>query len=780
MSSKGIINGPMYETARFSTQYLNVPPSKHRLYNALGLMIGLYMGRKIMDILVGQTPDGKPVDKDDLIPPFKPLHGLLKYDHFSDDPKMRWMRVTDQMVPGILAGLGAMGGSFMFFREPYKMMAKTVSKLPAEKFMLGHAEQYMLFQQFKVLSRIAGIAAVPGSASGFGILPSTINYSTVLGGAFSTGAERNAAAGLPGVRELFNTHSSFPLRWHRLIKRMESYLSQNHSPSPEKLEEYLNGLIKPLFNGATQKQMNELKELVIARRKKVLDMGLSLRETEVKLAEEMRNMFSDMNLETTLIQVGLDPREAAVGDMGVLSTLARWCSKVMRPGTEKELEKTHDMLVQGLEMRHPELAGRKFDRNAYKSAQTGTRKAAAAGLLGVSAASLGLVAMSKDAEMADLDGPYGGEGSGTAINTEKPKHHVHAKRNHGLINGKVLDTAEGVTGMIQAGIGSHRVHCAVGLTVGSWLGDKLMDALTGVDFKGSTLAKDDIWEPLQKFHGILKFNPNSDLPKEKWMQVLRWAVPGVLGAVAVVQGSRMYFENRHAKVKKAVYLDEVEDKATFAQSAPWSYTSAIASLFGSASGLQMLPFTNYATSLGTRYSLASGRKVSLPVVGKYWSNNSTLFPYGPPGMINLLIKEAVNNKAYDPELLETYAIGILKPWFKKVTPAQIESFVMEVHRVRDKFFKEGGVPEDMKAELEKELKQHFKGAGLEHTLEDIGLNPMCATIAENGWSGAIANHLGAKKNIDHIKEQYRESFLERHSKRKQAAENSQGPTTPGR
>lgn len=838
MASKGIINGPVYEAARFSTQYLNVPPGKHRLYNAFGLMIGLYMGRKVMDILAGETPDGKPVDKDDLIPPLKPLHGIFAYDHFSDDPKMRWMRVADQIIPGMLGGLGAMGGSFMFFREPYVKMTKTVSKLTPEKFMLGHAEQSMLFHQFKVLSRLAGISAVPGSASGFGIFPSTLNYSTTLGSAFSTGAERNMSAGLPGVRGFFNTYSSMPMRWHRLILRMESYLKNNPSPNPEKLEEYLNGLIKPLFNGVTAKQMEEAKALILETRKFTAEAAKSLSTfrasslTEVetrlntliadapdefikkrmgvlkgklltecekiiaefkdpavqqkKIKEQIAStfsleniVFSDMGFEKLLIKLDLDPRQAAVGDMGTLSTLANWCGKILRPSTAKEMEHTHDMLVQGLEMRHPELKNKAFDPNAYKHAQTKTRKAIAGSLLGVSAAGVGAVMLSKDAEMADLEGDFSKDSAGIQ-NDGKPRHHVHTKRNHGLVNGKILDTAEGITGMIQSGIGSHRVHCAAGLTAGMWLGDKIMDALTGVKFDGRILAKDDIWEPLQKLHGILKFNPNSDLPKDKWMQVLRWGVPGVIGAVAVVQGSRMFFEKRHATVKKAVYLDEVEDKGTFAQSNPWSYASAVASLFGSASGLQMLPFGNYATSLGTRYSLGSGRKVSLPVVGKYWSNNSTLFPYGPPGMIELLIKESVNNKSFDPELLETYAIGILKPWFKKVTPAQIESFVMEVHRVRDKFFQEGGVPEEMKAQLEQELKAHFKGAGLEDTLEHIGLDPMKATIAENGWSGAIANALGGKGTVDRIKHDYRESYAERHRKRLKDEKEAPQQPTPGR
>jgi hypothetical protein len=778
MSAGDIINGPVYSVARFSTKYLNVPPSKHRLFNALGLMAGLYVGRQMMNIMVGETPDGEKVDKEDLIAPLKPLHGILAYEHYSDDPKMRWLRVTDQIIPGIIGGIGAVAGSYFFFREPSQKMTKEIMRLNPGDMTLRHAEQLMLFNQFKTLARVAGFNAIPGSASGLGLMPSALNYSTTLGSAFSIGAERNMAAGLPWLRELFNSPSSIPFRWHRLIeKKLIPQLIENPSRKPKELIQMLEGTFKQLANYITEEQVQKIADKVLLRRNKILDMGLAPAETQKKIAEEMKTMFSDLGMENLLLEIGVDPREVAVGDAGALTSIANWCSKILNPAAARKTAEIRKELLYSIEKRHPELKNKPFDPDRHLHTQTPARKAAAASLLGVAGASLGAVALSKDTEMSDLKGERSDKDLVTTTSTVGHKHHVHSKRNHGFVNGKLLDTAEGITGMVQAGIGSHRVHCAMGLMVGSWLGDKIMDALTGISFMGDKkIPKEDVWEPLQKFHGALKFNPHSDLPKDKWMQVLRWGVPGVLGALAVMQGSQIFFHKRHNEVKKAETLDEVEARATFAQSRPWGYTAAIASLFGSASGLQVLPFTNYATSLGTRYSLGAGRKVSLPVVGKLWSNNPTLFPYGPPGMINMLIKEAVNNKSFDPELLETEAIGILKPWFKNVTPAQIEAFVMEVHKVRDKFFKEGGVPEEFKKELETELSQHFKGAGLEQTLRDIGLDPSKAEIAQNGWSGAIANILGSKGAVNKIAKDYQASYRERLETSRKKAENQPEPT----
>ncbi len=763
---KGLINGPVYEVARFGTEYLNVPPNKHRLYNAVGLMAGLYMGRKIMNILVGQTPDGKEIPAEDIIAPIKPLRGILAYDHFSDNPHDRWMKVLDLMAPAVIGGVGAVGGSYMFFREPILRTRKATTAVPLGKFGLEQAEQVSLLGQYDTLSKIAGAAALPGSAAGLSFIPSTANYSTALGMAFTTGAERTVGA--PGLRAFFNSHSSFPWRWHVLVGKMTQYLAHNPSASPERIDAYMQGIIKPLFNGVTKEQLHKLTDMVLAKRNAFVRNGKLVAHSEEAIAKSVKDLFADMGFEKMLMDVGLDPREAAVGDVGIVTTLSRWIGDGLGMKTSKKMDDARKAMIESIEQRFPELKGKPFDAMAHKHAQSDTIKAGALGLLGVSTVSVGAVALAKDVGMADMN-PAKTKDESTdkttnpANTARNPKHHqVHSKHRHGFVDGKLLDMSEGVTGMLSAAIGAHRVHCAVGLTLGSWLGDKFMDSLTGVKFSGTKVSKEEVWKPLQKIYKKMAFNPHSDHMNDRWMQVLRWGLPGVLGAFGAVQGSRLFFEERSNEVKKSDFLDEAEDKATFQQARPWTYTAALTSLLGFPSGASMIPFTNYGTHLGTRFSMASGRKVSMPVIGKIWSNNPTLFPFAPPGMIDLMIKEAVHNKSFDPELLETYAVGVLKPWFDNVTPQQIEAFVLEVHKIRDKFFKEGGVPETFKATLEKELKEHLKGAGLEHTLEEIGLDPMKAHIANNGLSGKIANLLGAESDVNKTSRSFVEKYKKRH------------------
>lgn len=778
---KSFLGEAVYDFSYWSARYLNVPPNKHRLYNAIGLAAGLYLGRKAMDIIMGETIGGKKIDPKDLPAPLRPFCGVLHYDHFSDDPKDRWMKVFDLMATGTLGGIGAAAGSAQFFREPFFKPIQARMDWSAEKFMLSDAEHRALAHISKPWGLLSGASAVFGSASGFGLFPSPVNYSATLGTVFSLRSGRTMAA--PGLRRLFNAHSHHPFRPTKLVNRLIDYLAANPDAHPERIESYARGILKTWFKHADASHIKAFGEEVLAQRARFLENGHLPEKAEAAVRDALRQTLGDLGMENTFIKIGLDPREAAIGDVGFISAIGQLVGDLTGMHTSRKMEATRNLIREGLEIRHPELKKIPFIPRAPRYADT-THKTAAAGVfLGTGAAAIGLIANARDTNLYDLNPapgnhlPHGPRDiPAPPQEDEHPVHHmVHSKRQHGFVDGKLLDTAEGITGMLSGGIGLHRIHCAAGLTAGTWLGDKVMEALTGVGFQGNRVPKEKVLKPLQKFYKALAYNPKSDLPHDKWMQIVRWAVPGVIGGLAVVEGSKLFFSKRHQEIKPGRYLDEAEDKATFAQSESWSATSAVSAVMGYPTGLPMLPFTNYSTNLGTRYSMASGRKVSLPILGKYWSNNSTLYPFGPPGMINLLIQEAVNNKSYDPELFETYAIGALKPWFKNVTPQQVESFVMRIHEVRDRFFREGGVPEEMKEQLAAELKAHLKGAGLEETLVEIGLDPLKAELASNGWSGSIANALGAGKKVEKIKESYAKNYLDRLRRRQEEAEGGEKP-----
>ncbi len=848
--SPGIFSGIQkgaYKVAHFATAYLNVPPNKHRLYNAVGLTVGLFGGRYMMDILVGQKPNGDKVHAEDVPLVLKPLHGVLHYDHFSDDPKYRWFKVVDQSIPAILAGIGAGVGSDMFFKNELHAVyselgkrrvgaAESAAKAAGEHTIIT-AEREALHHQDRVWSKFSSLAAVFGSASGFGLIPSWLNYSSTLGTKFTLNAERAMVAPWLGKflrKHLLNSHSLEPYRPNKLLASMIDHVVHNPAGVPQNMAETVEGLLKTWFRDVTPEQIENFKNAVLTARDEALK-GLSVAEhgnlekTEKAVRKHLQKLFMDLNgseneignLEQQLIAAGIDPRTAAIGDTGMFTTFARWVGDIPElfgfKGVTRKIKDSQKLMIQGIEQRNPGIIPQ-FGKHPHipdlGKANTASKIAAGA-FIGTGAGTIAAIGMAKDAQMTDLDPKHIAEGripshangnghdngapveqaeskspDGTTPEPKqsvpgKPRHVVHAKRHRGLINGQILDTAEGITGMFNAGIGLHRVHCAVGLWIGSFLGDELMKALTGWNFQGKKVNPEELWSPLRKLHQAgpgrqppLYFNPHSDATRDKWMQIFRWGVPAIMGTMAVIEGSKLFFQKRTDRIRDAKYLDDVDDKAAMAQSKPWSYTSAISGLFGFPTGLPMLPLVNYSTNLGTRFSMGSNRKVALPVVGKIWSNNPTLFPYGPPGMIDLMIKEAVHNKSYNPELLETYAIGVLKPWFENVTPQQVEDFVMHIHKIRDKFFKEGGVPEQFKAELNKEMKSHLHGAGLESTLRDIGLDPAQAHIGNNGLSGTIAEILGAKKPLEKIKSDYVASYTDR-LKKQQEQDLYKGSPSPG-
>ena len=810
-TNPGIINGPLYKAARLTTQYVNVPPSFHRLRNAIGLTLGLFLGRKAMDVLVGQTPDGTKVDPMDLPMPLRSICGVLPYDHFSDDPKDRWMKVFDRFVPAVTGGIGACMGSASFFQTSFLKPVEAKMAAPAKEFFLADAERQTLYHQAKPWSVMTGTSALFGSASGFGLFPSVSHYGADLGTLFVMRSERAAAP----LGALVNSHTHMPFRPTKLINNMIEYVAGNPTANPAQLNEYANGILKTWFRGVKDEQIQGFVDIVKKERAQFIKEGRLPEESAAKLKESMKKMLGDAGIEKTFIKLGLDPREAAFGDQGFISIISKTIGDTLGLGVSQKSEKTWQLVKEGIELRNPELAKKAFDASAHQYAPSVLQKGAAFGAIGASAAGMVAISTAKDADVGDLNtrpkagtelskelasadptadmaanavaaGTANVEGTpehllsptfGSRITPESiagAQHHIlHSKKQHGIVNGKVLDAAEGVTDMFNVinGVTSHRLYCAVGLTAGSWLGEEVMKALTGVNFFGVAVKKEDVLKPLQKVYKSLAFNPHSDLPKDKWMQIMRWGVPTAIGGAAVVVASGLFFKDKEKEFRDPKYLDDVEEAATFAQAKPWSYLSAVTALFGGSSGFAWIPGINYMTNLGTRYTMASGRKVSLPAVGAGWSNNSTLFPFGPPGMLDLLIRESVNNKSANPELLETYAVGVLKPWFDNVTPEQVEAFVMKVHEVRDQFFKEGGVPEDLKTQLKDELDAHLHGAGLEHTLQEIGLDPLKAHIGANGFSGKIADSLGSKKSVEQIKSKYTQSYLERlHDQRQNAAQ----------
>lgn len=329
------------------------------------------------------------------------------------------------------------------------------------------------------------------------------------------------------------------------------------------------------------------------------------------------------------------------------------------------------------------------------------------------------------------------------------------------VNGKPLATLEWGTTVLNVPPSLHRFKSALGLTCGLWLGSEMMKIMTGYDLNGKKQGLDSVHPKLQPLHGKLAYDYHSDNPADRWMKAFHNAVPGVLGALGTYQGSKHFFNKKSKASRNPVYLDEYERRAEMVLGQPWGVASAFSSMFSTVSGFSFLPGPNYGLTLGSRFTTTSGRKVAMPVAGKFWSNNNTIFPYNAPALIDHMIDYAAGNPSENPKQLAAMAQGILAGWFEEAGMEKVDAFVEEVQAVRQEFLREGGVPEEWQAKLKEELKAHFKGAGLEETLEKIGLNPTEAVIGNAGFSGKLAEKGGAGRKMQELRQSYVESYQQR-------------------
>lgn len=348
----------------------------------------------------------------------------------------------------------------------------------------------------------------------------------------------------------------------------------------------------------------------------------------------------------------------------------------------------------------------------------------------------------------------------TEDTTESGKHWAQSVAN--AVNGKPLDTMSWVGSVITVAPGYHRIKNAIGLSVGLYLGRKFMNIVTAQN-KDGEIAREEVPLPLRPLHGLMRYNKYSDDPRDRWCKVVDNVVPAMFGAVGAVGGSFHFFHERYADLKNPEFMDEYEEAMSLEQSKPWSVLSGISSLFGSASGLSLGPAGNYGLSLGARFGLASGRKVALPGLGKFATNAHAPYPFGPSQLIDRMIGYAVGNPDKDPKQLESMAHGILGPWFKNVTPDQIHAFVDAVKGMRDQFLQEGGIPEEMQGKAKTFLTEHLKKGGLEETLKGIGLDPMDASLGDNGFVTAVSKLLGKRERMAEMGAEFTSKYMARHN-----------------
>jgi hypothetical protein len=301
----------------------NQAPALHRLNNALGLTIGLYIGRKMMDIIVGQHTDGTPVDANMLPAPLRSIHGIMPYDHFSDAPEHRWLAVVDKMMPAILGGMGAIAGSAFHFHKRIKTLEKEIAEYQRKGVGLSIdlANEKAVLESAKFWRMLSGGFSIFGSASGLALLP--INYGNTLGFSFTMAMNNRIASGIPGLSKITDTPGIYPYGPGRLLDTLLDYESKNPSiVEGQKLESMVDQMLKMWFNNVSESQVRTLVER-IKTIKEQAKKGHNPDEWEKAIKDSLRQHFTRDELTKELMDIGLDARYAGIGDRGVATLIPR-------------------------------------------------------------------------------------------------------------------------------------------------------------------------------------------------------------------------------------------------------------------------------------------------------------------------------------------------------------------------------------------------------------------------------------------------------------------------
>ncbi len=793
----GIINGPLLRFAHWGMTVKNLDPSTHRLYNAAGLAVGLFSGRQAMNVLTGATPSGDELDKDSTIAPLRPLHGILRYDHFSDASQDRYMKVVDNWAPALLGGFGAYAGSYHFGMEQPQYKAITEAEKNISKLTLDKVETIAKFRQGEPWRRLAGATSMFGSASGFTLIPGLNNYGSTLGNAFMSYVPRDKFSTpyfKPLQRFLCGNNHYYPYSPPVQLGRLKSYLLNNPDKHPEQARAYVASILEPFFGAqATPDKIDAFMGNVMTARNAHFVEGKGVAD-KAAVEKALTGLLAGEGFERHLKKIGLDPRDAAVGRNGFIE----WFSRAV--GWAKEADTLEMNYKKAYAVRNKvEYAVDHTLRTRLHPHDRNTLVAgglvAAAGALFVGNEAINArrhhkrdnealfhrvpeeVEEAQDAAQAAAQQP------GATVDVAEMKQNGPATipistgraRPHKK-DDKLLGFLEWTTQGLNSPetFGTHRFSCAVGLSTFGLVGMKIMEAMTGRDFGGNVVPIDRVPEFMRGIYKKLDYNPHSDRPKDKWMFVLHFAVPSMFAAAGIVSASKHFFRDRTRKAQNAEFIDDFEDKATQAEAGPWTLLATTSSLIATPSGSIFLPIPgiNYGMSLGTRFTLSSGRKMIFPGVGEAWTGTASKFSLGPTALRDYMIKYAANNKSEHPELLEEMAIGILKPLFADLTGEQVQKFVDKVEADRELLFQSGGTPEDAKKNCEAALSKHFKGAGLEETLRDLGFDPLKAHLGNNGLSGQIAQFLGAGKKLEAINQEFAEKYTARLQQQKEAAESA--------
>lgn len=304
----------------------------------------------------------------------------------------------------------------------------------------------------------------------------------------------------------------------------------------------------------------------------------------------------------------------------------------------------------------------------------------------------------------------------------------------------------------------HRLCNVLGMVTAYATTQYLANIIFACKINGSKceeIPEESVPAPLRFLHGIVKYNPFSDEPRDQWLKVVHQMLPAVGGAIGAVKGSDAFFthlngrEHKYNDWKKSEHLTPVQAEAaiSYAQGKRLSVLTALTAIWASASGLTPL----YGVFLNSNFMTRSGGKIATSKMLRTLTGNPSEFGLGPERGIPALLKNVenvLNGGSLDEFARQLVESGV-EP-IKKFKPGEKQALVKEI---KDTFafyehaFDNPGKPTKQEIDaLRTQLGAKVNEMTMRTELKELTLdNP-------NGVIGAVANLWpGTKEEIRHIK-----------------------------
>lgn len=814
-----------------------IPPGMHRLLAAGGLAVGLWGGRSLMDIVVAHNHDDGSEMKRETVPQlFRPLHGIMTYNQYSDAASDRWKSVVDKFVPAVIGGMTAYYGGRHFFHgkgfvlldklekplHPFSAAAKKA--LADQKVGLSSAEQLGSLAQSDAMRRFAGGTYVAGATGGTdkagGLMLGNHNAWAV---SFAQGAGiRTLFPGesLPIVgngikylnRTILHSMGASSVGVGRAMNKLGNWAAANIHLGNEGwlTEKALTDAVKDIT------QNFKLSEAEFDAVKTQLQQLLLKVEGEMKTSAHSKGSqpyfeelsakitggwgkagLSDLGVMKLLDDAGVDLASADIANHGMLSIFSRGMNAGAHEAASRKAYA--ETLKRGTEEEIFKNIRSTFDTSAPKLTQKqslalwGTVSGTVAGVLGI-----GSYAAARINKRAQLISDNDGQQHIVTSSYTPPKQESKPHTVLSFINGKPLDAMEWASRMVIVPPSMHRFMGAAYLSGSLYAGMKIADVLTGrklpllrnADLTKSMLKADEItgiWKLFKPLHNLLAYTPGSSAAGDRARLSFHYLFPVALGAYGNYLGSQHFFHDRAVKMEHPKGLEDYTDKIAMEQSKSFAALTAATSILNTGSGIHLVPVFNYSSNLQSRYIMGSGLQVATPGIGKWWSGNEGLSPWGTKKTLSYVARYLTFNPEKRPRELPALVHSVLAKLYPDMPEDELlvkkRAFLHAIHEVRDTYFpNEEHARPDLK-KLQPRMQALLTGEGFEHLLLAAGFDPMKANLSSNGLSGSIANALGQKGDVARMTQQYRDSFAKRHEADKETPQEflkklANSPTTP--